>query len=146
MSQSTLSGQGIWVDAEGTLDGPPARLHAIVVVVRPSGGVCILHRPPGLDVERPAAGESNACAYRSPSVACRIRPVTSPNSMRMPSGPGADAEITTSCRRRRGRCACAADWLRSTPAQFDESTALLLLLAGDGPGGEEVARHLVACL
>ena len=31
------------------------------------------------------------------------------------------------------------DWLRSTPAQFDESTALLLLWAGDGPGGEEVA-------
>ena len=55
MSQSTLSGQGIWVDAEGTLDSPPARLHAIVVVVRPSGGLCILHRPPGLDVERPAA-------------------------------------------------------------------------------------------
>jgi hypothetical protein len=52
MSQSTLSGQGILVDAEGTLNSRPARLHAIGVVVRPSGGLCILHRPPGLDVER----------------------------------------------------------------------------------------------
>jgi hypothetical protein len=71
MSQSTLSGHRILVDAEGTLNSPPARLHAIGVVVRPSGGLCILDRPPGLDVQRPAAGQSNACAYRSPSVGDR---------------------------------------------------------------------------
>jgi transposase len=42
---------GPLVDAKGTLDSRPARLHAIGVVVRPSGGLCILHRPPGLGAE-----------------------------------------------------------------------------------------------